>query len=135
MFARKWAFIKNGMNVVDVLAILPYYVEMGLAIKRQQLLDKQNIHINMTSFTVDNIVEVAAVVNGGPMAEEEEDDNVEGILQARTWCLKANPTILLLLRRRIIILGLAFNKSGRSSMTVCCYFQLRCSEFSSWREF
>ena len=26
MFARKWAFIKNGMNVVDVLAILPYYL-------------------------------------------------------------------------------------------------------------
>ena len=95
------------MNVVDVLAILPYYVEMGLAIKRQQQLDKQNIHINMTSFTVDDIVEVVEVVNGGPMAEEEEDVNVEGILQARTRGLEANPSILLPLRSRIE--GLAFN--------------------------
>jgi hypothetical protein len=25
---KKWEFLKNGMNMVDVLAIMPYYVEL-----------------------------------------------------------------------------------------------------------
>jgi hypothetical protein len=25
---KKWDFLKNGMNMVDVLAIMPYYVEL-----------------------------------------------------------------------------------------------------------
>ena len=29
----KWEFLKNGMNLVDVLAILPYYVELGMSEK------------------------------------------------------------------------------------------------------
>ena len=27
---KKWAFIKNGMNIIDVLAILPYFISMLL---------------------------------------------------------------------------------------------------------
>ena len=27
----KLEFLRNGMNVIDVLAVLPYYVELGMA--------------------------------------------------------------------------------------------------------
>ena len=28
---KKWEFLKNGMNMVDVLAIMPYYVELFMS--------------------------------------------------------------------------------------------------------
>jgi hypothetical protein len=45
---KKWDFLKNGMNMVDVLAIMPYYVE--LLMSQQALLvfiyhaeDRENV--------------------------------------------------------------------------------------------
>ena len=32
---NKWDFLKNGMNLVDVLAILPYYVELGMSAEEE----------------------------------------------------------------------------------------------------
>ena len=38
---KKWGFIKDGMNIIDVLAILPYFISMFLIeVKDTKLLNQ-----------------------------------------------------------------------------------------------
>ena len=68
----KWGFLKNGMNIVDVLAILPYYVELVMAQKKEH---KQEMLVEPTFLTLNNtIVDDDAV-------EEEKDESLQGLLQ------------------------------------------------------
>ena len=68
----KPAFLKNGMNIVDVLAILPYYVELAMAKNAEQkaemLVEPAFMSLNTT--IVEEVIE-----------EEEESDGLQGLLQ------------------------------------------------------
>ena len=64
------------MNIIDVLAILPYYVELWMAVEKQKR--KDNLTSSEHSFIPLN---VTVGVTLGPTGETEDDDNLQGVLQ------------------------------------------------------
>ena len=68
---NKMDFLTNGMNIVDVLAILPYYVELAMAKKDVQKQEMINEPEFMT-FNSTNVEEQLRV---------EDDEGLEGLLQ------------------------------------------------------
>ena len=48
----KLEFLRNGMNIIDVLAVLPYYVEQGMAIMESEEITRGESGL---SGTMDNV--------------------------------------------------------------------------------
>ena len=70
---NKCDFLQNGMNVIDVLAILPYYVEMAMAMQPQNII-KQEV-VRQPVFMAFNYT----IMDEGTF--DEEEDNLQGVLQ------------------------------------------------------
>ena len=51
----KLEFLRNGMNIIDVLAVLPYYVELGMA--NMETRARENIQADrvLQSVMMDNV--------------------------------------------------------------------------------
>ena len=66
------------MNIVDVLAILPYYVELVMEQESKRVKDAGMMGQNFTLF---NLTVLESNDYSEQEEEEEEDDNFQGLLQ------------------------------------------------------
>ena len=69
---KKCEFLHNGMNIVDVLAILPYFVEIAMAHKAEELGPEKNYQ---NIFFMSNQTVIAEDIL------EEDEEDFQGILQ------------------------------------------------------
>ena len=70
---QKCEFLRNGLNIIDVLAILPYFVELAMDIEAK--------HVPLIN---DNQPPIYAVLNKTYVEQglfDEEEDNLQGVLQ------------------------------------------------------
>ena len=72
---RKCEFLRNGMNIIDVLAILPFFLELGMEI------DSRADEKDGLESTATVLVTNQTIMDNNDGLFEEEEDNLQGVLQ------------------------------------------------------
>ena len=70
---KKCEFLHNGLNIIDVLSILPYFMELAMDMERKKV--AMHSDIEQPVFVVFN----QTYVEEGLF--DEEEDNLQGVLQ------------------------------------------------------